>query len=214
MALTAKDNIVDRKAPELAVHASARTGQEATIAVSENVEKIRDILFGSNIREYDRRFSQMEAKIAGEGAEIREDVRKRLVSLEAYLKQELGSLTERLSAERTDRAEADEKSARDMSDMAKSADRRHRALEDQSGRVQQELNQQILEKSQELSDEIRLKIGEINEIFERRGQELRDEKVDRTALASLLSELSMRLTGELGMPQIQDMTHAASFSAR
>ena len=126
------------------MHASARTGQEATIAVSENVEKIRDILFGSNIREYDRRFSQMEAKIAGEGAEIREDVRRRLVSLEAYLKQEIASLTERLGAERTDRAEADEKSTCDLSDMAKSADRRHRALVDQSGRVQQELNQEIV----------------------------------------------------------------------
>jgi hypothetical protein len=57
-----------------------------------------------------------------------------------------------------------------------------------------------LEQSNKLSDEIRVKNEELASLLDRRVQELRNDKTDRTALANLLTEVAMRLTDEFHVP--------------
>jgi len=52
-----------------------------------NVDKIRDILFGSQMRDYETRFARLEETVAKETAEMRETNRRRfdqLVQRPAY----------------------------------------------------------------------------------------------------------------------------------
>lgn len=65
-----------------------------TEAVGGNLDKIRDILFGTQMREYERRFNRMEERLIKEFAESRDDTKKRLDSLETYVRQEVESLNE------------------------------------------------------------------------------------------------------------------------
>src|SRR5208283_6132020 len=65
-----------------------------------NVDKIRDILFGSQMREYEKRFTRLEEQVAKSLDGIREDVKRRLDSLEAFTQQEVESLSQRLKNEK------------------------------------------------------------------------------------------------------------------
>ena len=42
-----------------------------------NVDKIRDILFGSNMREYEKRFGRLEERLTKSSDALREDLKKR-----------------------------------------------------------------------------------------------------------------------------------------
>src|SRR5438094_3400039 len=81
-----------RTAPETARKspAPAAAGEEAPTGLGgENLDKVRDILFGAQLRDSDRRFSRLEETLAKQVTELREESRKRLDSLEAFLKKEL-----------------------------------------------------------------------------------------------------------------------------
>src|SRR6201982_3364027 len=57
-----------------------------------NVDKIRDILFGSQMRDYEKRFARLEETLVKETVEIRETNRRRFDQLEAYMKKEFEAL--------------------------------------------------------------------------------------------------------------------------
>src|SRR2546423_13320751 len=46
-------------------------------AGAESLDKVRDILFGVQMRDYDHRFSQLEERLMREATLLREDVKKR-----------------------------------------------------------------------------------------------------------------------------------------
>ncbi len=50
----------------------------------ENLDKVRDILFGSQMRDNERRFGRLEERLAKEAGDLRDETRKRLDSLEVY----------------------------------------------------------------------------------------------------------------------------------
>jgi hypothetical protein len=63
-----------------------------------NLDKIRDILFGAQMRDYERRFFRLEERVTKEAHEAREDIRRRFDTLESFIKQELTALGDRLRA--------------------------------------------------------------------------------------------------------------------
>ncbi|MDQ3950822.1 MAG: hypothetical protein M3282_10805, partial [Gemmatimonadota bacterium] len=67
-------------------------------ASSANIDQLRDIIFGGQMREYERRFVRMEERIAKELADVREEVRDRCTALERYVGGELESITVDLRA--------------------------------------------------------------------------------------------------------------------
>src|SRR5580704_1985952 len=72
---------------------------ETAEASGASVEKIRDILFGSQIKNYDTRFARLEEALARQTSEIKDTMQRRLDSLEAFFKSETGSLATRLKSE-------------------------------------------------------------------------------------------------------------------
>ena len=76
-----------------------------TAAESGSVDKIRDILFGSQMRDYDKRFARLEERLLKESAELREETRRRFDSLESYIRVEFGSLSDRIGVLRDGRFE-------------------------------------------------------------------------------------------------------------
>ena len=64
--------------------ASNNEPQTAAEEVREgaNVDKIRDILFGAQMRDYDKRFARLEDRLMKDADALREEMRKRLDALE------------------------------------------------------------------------------------------------------------------------------------
>ena len=175
-------------------------GAQLTDQGSGNVDKIRDILFGVHIREYEARFTRLEEDLAKGLAELRETTNNRFEAIEAYLKSEFEALQGRLKTERDDRTNSLKQVARDLNELGESLGRRISDVEEQGLHAQRQLRLELLQMSKNFADDLGRKQEEITLLLDRRFQELRKGKTDRAALAALFTELGMRLNDEFHVP--------------
>ncbi len=165
-----------------------------------NLEKVRDILFGAQMRDYDRRFVRLEERMLKEVSDARDDSRRRFAQLEDFIKQEIASLGDRLRSENQQRSQATEDITRELRDTAKNLNQKLHQMDEQAAQSQREIRQQILDQSKNLSEEIRRKYEEMAAALAREARELRVDKADRVALSNLFTELAMRLNNEFKLP--------------
>jgi hypothetical protein len=125
-----------------------------------SIEKVRDILFGNQVREFERRFTRLEERIVKETSGLKEQLTARVEALEAFTKRETESLAAQIRSEHDGRVEADATGDRTVKDTAAAQERRVSALDEQMARSQREIRQQLLEQNQRLSDDIRSKMDD------------------------------------------------------
>jgi hypothetical protein len=165
-----------------------------------NLGKVRDILFGSQMRDYDKRFVRLEERLLKVSAEMKEDLRRRFDSLETYVKHEVELLTDQIKTEHSQRAETLATLSRELKDASSDLDKKLAQLDGQTAKTQRDLRQQILEQSKNLSDEIQQRYEEMSAVVDQSVQELRTDKTDRNTLADLFTEVAMRLNNEFTIP--------------
>jgi hypothetical protein len=161
-----------------------------------NIDKIRDIIFGSNMRDYEQRFVRLEETLKKESLDIRDTTRRHLEALETFVHKELAAIEARLNTERDERAESHGRLSADLATHSSSLFKKIGEVENQEAQAKREIRNDLLQQSKELTDAIRAKGEELVALLERRAQELQHQKTDRTALASLFSEVSLRLTDQ------------------
>lgn len=176
-------------------------GAAGELSGAGNVDKIRDILFGGQMRDYERKFARLEERLLKESTELRDELKKRFDALEGYIGKEVDSLGDRLKAEHGERAEAVKELAQELKGLAKAMERRTGQLEEHATKSHRELRQQLFDQSKTLSEEIQQKADELAAVLARHVDELRSDKTDRTALAALFAEVSMRLNDEFKLPR-------------
>jgi hypothetical protein len=160
------------------------------------VDRIRDILFGSQMRDYDGRFQRLEENLAREAADVRADVQKRLEKLESFMKGEVDSITNRATAEQSERSNAIERLGRDLAETAQHLDSRIKSLDEQMAKEIHALRQQLLDQSKALSEEIREKHDKMKAGLDRETEQIRGAMTGREALAEMLSEVALRLKND------------------
>jgi hypothetical protein len=165
-----------------------------------NIDKIREILFGGHMRDYDRRFSRVEEQLVKDSLELREDTRKRFEALEAFVKAEFAALTDRLLAEQRTRDDAVSGLWRGVHETSQALSAKLGEAQEQTARAHSELRQQILSQSKDLNDEMRRKQDEVTALIQREVADLNHGKTDRSSLATLLTEMAMRLNNDLKLP--------------
>lgn len=174
--------------------------RNGTIDETGKVDRIRDILFGSQMRDYDSRFQRLDERLTREAADARADTQKRLEALENFLKGALESLTNRLNTEQFARGHAVEKLARDLAETASTLELATKNLGEHADREFHALRQQLLEQSKALSDEIREKHGQVKADLDREAEQIRGAMTGRESLAEMLSEVALRLKNEFRVP--------------
>jgi hypothetical protein len=181
--------------------AQART-QDAESGAS--LEKVRDLLFGVQMRDYDRKFARLEERLAKETSDVREDVKKRLASIEQLIRTEIEALSDRIRGEQDERSKAVKELSRQIEETARAFEQKCGQLDDQMARGLREVRQQLHEQGKRLSDDIRQQADDIVARLVRETQELRTDKADRATLAALLNDMAMRLTDDLRLPAPAD----------
>lgn len=158
----------------------------------ENISKIRDILFGNNMNEYEKRFEKLEEKVAQSVAENKADTDKKMASLEAFFKNEIKSLNNKLVEEEEAREKSDRRLLTEMD-----------AIEDSLKKFKQstsesfsDSNQQLLDLSNRISDQLTDLNTTLLSRLESNSSELQSSKVDRSALAMMLTDLAYNIAGE------------------
>jgi seryl-tRNA synthetase len=174
-------------------------GQHAQSGTAENVEQIREILFGPQIREYAQRFTRIEERFSQETAELKTEVRRRLDALEAYTRQEVKDLAERLQTERGERTESVNHLSQALTDSVKSLERGLLESDDRMSNVLRELRQSTFDRIKGVQDDLTNQIITMESSHNRSIEELRGRSIDRLALATLLTEFSLRVRGEFGV---------------
>lgn len=164
---------------------------------NNSLEKVRDILFGNQMRDVDKRLARMEERLQKDFTNLRDETRKSLDSLENYIKQEVDSLTEKLKKERAEREQAVSTLSLEQKNTANALDGKFAQLDEEATTKTRELREQLLNQSKTLHDEIRQKYEEILAVLDREASELRHQKTDRSSLAALFTELAIRLNSQV-----------------
>jgi hypothetical protein len=178
----------------------ASKNPKAGAEAGANVDKIRDILFGSQMRDYDKKFSRFEERLLKETLDLREEIKRRFTSLETYIKNEVDALSTRQKTEKAERLEALKELARELHESAKAWEKKAGQIEDQAAKAQRDLRQQILEESKRLATEIAEKHSAVSRRLDTEAADLRSTLTDRLALADLFTEVGLRLKNEFKLP--------------
>ena len=164
----------------------------------ESLDKVRDILFGSQMRAVDHRLQSLEERLREEHEALRTEFGKQLSELGTDMRKELQALNERLEAERAKRADDLKSLAAEMKDALRALEKRHGKLEEATNMADAVLRDQLLLQAKAASDEV-ARLGErLTAELQRSHEELASTKADRAALASLLTDMASRLGGTPG----------------
>jgi hypothetical protein len=167
---------------------------------SGNVDRIRDIIFGSQMRDYDGRFQKLEERLTHEAGELRGDLQRQLQALEGFMKGEVESMTNRVKAEQAERAHAFEHLARELAETARGLELKITNLDAQAARDIRDLREKLLEQSKALSAELKEKHDHLKGALDHEAGQIRDAMTGREALAEMLSEVALRLKKEFRVP--------------
>jgi hypothetical protein len=188
------------RAPEAAPRRPIVDDDAATPAGGENLDKVRDILFGAQMRDQDRRFARLEERLAKDLADVRDETKARLESLEAYVKKEVQTLIDRLKNESSQRNDAVKGVSQELKETTKSIGDLLKTAEERIAEEHREIRDELLGQSKSLRDELQRSAQDSAAATLRAAEELRGEKADRAALADLFTEMALRLNSDSGQP--------------
>ena len=169
-------------------------------AAPESLDKVRDILFGGQMRAVESRLQGLEERIMREQAAMRSDFNKRLADVDTTAKRDIQTLNDRLTAERTKRAEDLKTVSAELKEVLRSLEKRHVKLEELSGLADAEIRDHILQQSRAISAEIERLSQRVSADLAREVASLRNDKTDVSALVGVFSDMATRLAGESHPP--------------
>jgi hypothetical protein len=171
--------------------------QEYPQTETGSVDKIRDLIFGNQMKDYDKRFAHLEEGLRRQLSELRNATDNRLDSIEAFIKKEIEALSDRLKTEQSMRVESAKELSKEIKDSTRLISKNIEQLEEKQSKDSRDLRQQLLDMSKNLSSEIAKKQNEASRALDRAVKELDEDKVARSTLSELLMELAVRTSNEL-----------------
>ncbi len=167
------------------------------IILGPHMRNLGDLMFGSQMRELEKRFINLENNIQVESNTLRNEVSSRLDTLESYIKREINNLAEMISVERREREDATQHMQYELSRYANDTDKKVHKVEDSIEQSNTETRAALLEQSKSLLSEIQAVRISLMEVINQQTKTLQKEKTDREMLGDIFHEVSMRLHGEI-----------------
>jgi gas vesicle protein len=160
----------------------------------DNISTLREILFGNKIAEYEKRFKDLEEHLSKEITSIREEVDRLFKSLENFFKDELNALSARFKEEQEERQTSDKRIREDIDNITQ----KFTSHKEENSDAHRDLRQLLLDRHKELSDDMQQLKREMQSSLDNKSTDLDGRKVDRLALADLLTEMALQLGRESG----------------
>jgi DNA repair exonuclease SbcCD ATPase subunit len=169
-----------------------------------NIDQIRDIIFGAQLREYNSRFEKIEADIVATQDELRDRIGEVKTALTTEMRVAIESLEKKIKTLQTSSDE-------ERQDLRQQVDRTYRKttanfeklsadLDENTTSIREELN----EAKEKLQEDVRSLRTYIQEELDRRLSALGNIKVSRDDMAEILFELGMRLKGTEFVPELEE----------
>jgi chromosome segregation ATPase len=192
---------VNPKIPTMDPHtiaaAQAALAGAPSNADAPGVDKIRELLFGNQMQDYDRRFSLLEERFQQKMRELEGESGRSLGNLESSIKKQLDSLAGQVRQEQDLRTEADKDLGRSLREQIQGIDKRLGQLSDQVARLEREFTERLGHEVQALRDDGRRRNDDMRSSMERMFSELGNVKADRNLLAGLFVEIARCLNQDM-----------------
>lgn len=170
-------------------------------ALGGNVDQIRQILFGGQMRDYEKRFMAMEKHLTKSVEQLANSVEKRIDRLDKYAKREVEKLSEQIKAERKVRTEEGKQSSKNLDELAQQVESWFAETEEQMETEARDLRSAVKTQGDDLLLAIDTMSKEQSSNLAAEAAELADAKLGREDLASLLSEVALRLKKDFKLPK-------------
>jgi hypothetical protein len=154
------------------------------------VDKIRELLFGNQMQDYDRRFAVMEERFLQKVRDLEAESTRALQSLESSMKKQLESLASQIRQEQDLRAEADKELGRGLREQIQGLEKHLTKVADQLANQDRDFTERLSHESQTLREESRRRTEDTRAAIERMLAELMHVKTDRSLLAGLFVEIA------------------------
>jgi hypothetical protein len=164
------------------------------------VDKIRELLFGNQMQDYDRRFSMLGESFHQKLRDVESETARSLSNLETNLKKQLDSVAGQVREEKDLRTDADKELGHKILESTQVLEKRIGQLSDQLARLERDMGDRVSHDVQGLRDEIKRRNDDTRSTLDRMFAELREVKTDRTLLAGLFVEVARCLNQELPPP--------------
>ena len=170
-----------------------------------NIDQIRDIIFGSQLRDYDNRLDRLEA----DTAMFQQEVRDRIDQIKANLSTELRTATDALEKKlKTLSLQTQEGSI----DLQQQVDRIQRkfsssieSLDNTIDKQERDLRSDLLQTRTNLQNDVLALRDMVFEELDRRFSLVREGKVSKDDMAEALFELAMRVKGTEFVPKLREL---------
>ncbi|NJL10017.1 MAG: hypothetical protein HC908_07040 [Calothrix sp. SM1_7_51] len=169
-----------------------------------NIDQIRDIIFGAQIRDYDNRLSKMESDISKLHQEMRSNIEQLKISFTTELKVSVEGLDKKIKSLtlNTEEEAADLRSLVDR--LNKKFTSNIQSLDEALDAQSSSSYKQLGEVKEQLQEDITALRDLVLEELERRFSDLRENKVSRDDMAESLFALGMRLKGAEIIPKLHE----------
>jgi DNA repair exonuclease SbcCD ATPase subunit len=193
MAKVLKPNGPEEPGAAIEVENTAPVGNEVV-----GVEKIRDLLFGNQMQDYDRRFAKLEERFLQRLKEIESETARNFSTFESNGKKLVDSLASQLREEKDLRGDSDKEIERTLREQNQVLEKRLRAVSDQLSQLERDMADRLTQQMQSLREDSKRKNEDIQYTIEKMFAELSNVKTDRNLLAGLFVEVAKCLNQDAG----------------
>ena len=174
-----------------------REREAATEAVEDltatSLDKVREILFGQELRKSDQRLSKMEERLVKELTSLGSDTKKRLDALDSVSRAELDGLSKAVRLEQAEREALGKELGRALQEVAKTVDKKIAQADAQFVKALREAQAELAGEVRGLREELKKAFEESQTELNNRARQIQATKIDRAQLASLLIEMAQSL---------------------
>ena len=170
------------------------------------MDQVRDLLFGSQIKEMDTRLVRQEERFTRALEDSRSAMKNRIESLENFMKSEVAAILARIKeeqAERTDEFKAEQRErnqalaqlTKELGTTSETFERKLAKITATLDTTERELRTLLLSESGSLAEKMEQRYQESLNVLQSTASQIRYDMVHRATLASMLTELALKLNG-------------------
>ena len=161
----------------------------------DNIDQIRDIIFGSQIKEFDKRFEQLDQNIK----ELHKEIRRSFEESHDKLRKETERAVEVLERKIDNLSDTSLKERMKLKDLINTLDEslqdKMRYQKDEFDTKLKVTKENLADEQQKISYSVQSTRDELNHILQKRLATLSDDKVSKESMAQMLLELAMKIEG-------------------
>lgn len=150
-----------------------------------DIEKVRDILFGKYVANFEERFAALEERLEADIGQLRQRLSDKIDTMDDVVNQSLKKLDEQIATERQSRDA-------DLHELSATLQEAENKLQHSISLMEDQANQDL----QTIRDTINHTREELAKEAESHKNKLESEKVSRQALALMLDEVAVKLRGD------------------